>query len=137
MLNEAVIDGITIAGQPTDEELARLAARGYHTVVNNRPQSEQAEPEAPKIPDGVRYCEVAFTAPTLNAQHVAAVAEAIESSEGPVLVHCAGGTRAAVVVAAAQAERRGLAADAALEMVRSAGFDPAGPYEAFLRRYLG
>ena len=135
VLNETTIDGITVAGQPTDSELAALRERGFATVISNRPSDELDEPEAPKIPAGVRYVEVPFTRATLADAHVRAVEEALESSDGPVLVHCAGGTRAAIVVAAALAKRRGLDAERALAMVREAGFEP-GAYEGFVRRYL-
>jgi uncharacterized protein (TIGR01244 family) len=137
MKNEGQIDGITVAGQPTDEELRGLRERGFVMVINNRPADELNEPEAPKIPEGVQYVDVSFTSATLAPEHVARTRDALNAANGPVLVHCAGGTRAAVVVAAVQAEDTGEGLEGALRRIREAGFDVDGtPYGTFLQRYF-
>jgi len=81
MKNEATIGGVTVAGQPTDEELQGLAAQGYSTVINIRMPEELDEPEQPKVEKaGLRYVSVPFTAQTLTADHVKRIKEAIESA---------------------------------------------------------
>src|ERR1700685_2848195 len=107
MKNEAQIDGIIVAGQPTDDELAGLAQRGVTTLINVRLAQELDEPEAPKVPSGIAYSEVPFTGQTLQPEHVHRVREALEAADGTVLIHCAAGARAAVVAAVAASERAG------------------------------
>ena len=90
MKNEETIGGITVAGQPTDAELAGLRAQGYSTVINVRMPEEQDEPEAPKVEAaGLRYVSVPFTVQTLTADHVKRIREALEAApEGTrVLTH--------------------------------------------------
>jgi uncharacterized protein (TIGR01244 family) len=137
MKNEATIEGVVVAGQPSDDELRSLPARGFATVVNLRPADELAEAEAPKIPAGIEYVEIPFTGDTLSAEHIERLGATLAASSGPVLVHCAAGTRAAVAVAAAQAERAGDGAAGAFRRIAEGGFDVAGtPYAAFVTRYF-
>jgi len=137
MKNEAMLAGVTVAGQPTDEELRDLQTRGFTTLINLRPAAELDEPEAPKVPAGVTYVEIPFNSETIASEHVAQTRAALEAAAGPVLVHCAGATRAAVVVAAAQAESAGEGAPQALQRAREAGFEIEGtPWHAFIVRHF-
>ena len=138
MKNEASIEGILVAGQPTDEELKALPARGIGTVINVRMPDELPSPEQPKIPSGVEYHDVPLNGATISASHVARVRDALAASKGTALVHCAGGTRAAVVVAAVLAEKAGDGAAGARRRIEAAGFDVAdSPYAQFVERYFG
>ncbi len=138
MKNEAIIDGMTVAGQPTDEEIRNLKARGFETLVNVRPGNELDEPEAPKaLAAGLRYAEVGFTGNTLNTEHVRLIKQALVGATGPVVIHCAGGTRAAVIAGILSAEKRKQGAAEALRQMAMAGFDVSGtPYELFVHRYF-
>jgi uncharacterized protein (TIGR01244 family) len=137
MKNETQIDGIIVAGQPTDEELAGLAERGIRTLINVRPADELDEPEAPKVPSGIAYSEVPFTGLTLRAEHVRRIREALDAGDGPAVIHCAAGTRAAVVAAIVASERAGEDARGALERLAKAGFEADGsPYRGFIERYF-
>ena len=81
MKNEATIGNVTVAGQPTDDELRGLRAQGYSTVINIRMPEELSEPEAPKVEAaGLRYVSVPFTVETLTADHVRRIREAIEGA---------------------------------------------------------
>ncbi|MBC5811204.1 MAG: hypothetical protein GIW95_10215 [Candidatus Eremiobacteraeota bacterium] len=87
MKNEATIDGITVAGQLTDEELAGLKNGDFKTIVNVRMPEELDEPERPKIPSELSYHEIGFTGATLSREHVGAVRAALDASEGKALIH--------------------------------------------------
>jgi uncharacterized protein (TIGR01244 family) len=79
--NEATIAGLTVAGQPTDAELAELPAQGYGTVINVRMPEEHDEPEGPKVEAlGMRYVSVPYTAQTISREDVRKIREAIESA---------------------------------------------------------
>lgn len=138
MKNEAVIGAITVAGQPTDEEIKALRERGFTTLINVRMAGELQEPEGPKAADaGLRYLEAGFTGANLKADHIAEIRQAIDADTGAVAIHCHGGTRAAVVAGIIVTEKAGLSADEALRKIGEAGFDVSGtPYESFIHRYF-
>lgn len=90
MKNQAAIGGITVAGQPTDEELRALKAQGYSTVINVRMPDEQDEPEHHKVEAaGLRYVSIPYTIHTLTPEDIAAVRAAIEGAPpaSKVLTH--------------------------------------------------
>lgn len=137
MKNEAQIEGVIVAGQPTDEELAALPGRGIATLVNLRPAAELPEPEGPKVAPGVTYVEVPFDGRTIAREHVDQVRAALDAATGTVAVHCAGGTRAAVMVGIIAAENAGDGEAGALRRITEAGFDVAGtPYATFVSDYF-
>jgi len=81
VINEVTIAGLTVAGQPTDAELAALPAQGYGTVINVRMAEEQDEPERPKVEAlGMRYVSIPYTVQTIRPEDVRKVREAIESA---------------------------------------------------------
>jgi uncharacterized protein (TIGR01244 family) len=62
---------------------------------------------------------------------------ALDAAHGATLVHCMGGTRAAVAVAIVQAERDGKGAAEVVRACEAAGFELKGrPYEAFIQNYF-
>ncbi len=90
MLNESRVGEITVAGQPTADEIRGLRAAGYTTVVNLRMPDEYEPPqvdEATIRACGLSYAHVPLTGPTLSAEHIRKVREAVEAADGSVLVH--------------------------------------------------
>jgi protein tyrosine phosphatase (PTP) superfamily phosphohydrolase (DUF442 family) len=88
--NEAVIGAVTVAGQPSDEELRQLRSEGYSTVINVRMPGELDEPEHRKVEAaGLRYVEIPYTIQTVTEEDIRAVREAIESAPpgSKVLTH--------------------------------------------------
>lgn len=138
MINESRVGSFTVGGQPSEEDLQRLASAGHAFVVNVRMPDEPGQIDAQRIAAlGLDYASVPFTGPTLTVDHLKRAREAVDAARGTVLIHCAGGTRAAVVAAAIEAECRGADAREAVRMIEEAGFDVAGtPYVAVLQRYL-
>ena len=135
---EAIIDGITVAGQPTDDEIKQLAERGFKTLINVRLPDEMDEPEAPKAAAaGLTYLEVGFVGGTVRPDHVKRVRQAVDASTGPVVIHCHAGTRAAVIAGIIGAEKAGQSAEDALRKIDEADFDVTdSPYEVFIRHYF-
>jgi uncharacterized protein (TIGR01244 family) len=87
MKNEVKIGAITVAGQPTDDELRTLGERGFTAVINNRMPDEQSEPEAAKVPAGISYEQIPFTGATLSRQEIERTRAALSSASGDVLIH--------------------------------------------------
>ncbi len=87
MKNEAIIDGITVGGQPTPEE---LTSGRFAAVVSVR---RTDEPDAHITPDTLAntstpYTSVPYTADTMTRDDIARVREAVAAANGePVLIH--------------------------------------------------
>lgn len=136
MVNEAEIAGVVVGGQPAASD---LQAGRFAAVVNCRPHDEPGNHTAALAEAaGIPHHHVPFTADTLSGEHIARVREVLDRVEGTVLVHCQGGTRAAVAVAVALAEKAGAGAEHAISAIAAAGYEIKNrPYEAFIHRYFG
>lgn len=135
MNNEATIGGIVVGGQP---DAADVASGRFSTIVNCRPDDEPGNITADLVHGtGIRYASIPFTGDTLASRHVDEMRSVLDTATGTTLVHCQGGTRAAVAVAIVLAERAGHGAKDVEKMLQAAGFDIKGrPYEAFIENYF-
>jgi uncharacterized protein (TIGR01244 family) len=135
MKNEAVIGGIVVGGQP---DAADIASGRYTTIINCRPASEEGNVTAELVAStDIRYAPVPFTGTTLANQHIDQIRSILDGATGTTLVHCNGGTRAAVAVAIVNAERAGQGAEDVVKAIEAAGFDIKDrPYEAFIEKYF-
>ncbi len=94
-----VTEDFWVAPQLAEEDFARIAALGIRTVINNRPDGEapdqlpSAEAEAAARAAGLRYLSVPVPSGGVFPDQVAAMAEALATSEGPWLAYCRSGTR--------------------------------------------
>jgi uncharacterized protein (TIGR01244 family) len=86
MKNEAVIDGITVGGQP---DAAELAPGRFATVINLRLDGEPGNDTAAVLAgrDDVTYAHVPWNVDTVTREDIERVREAVEASNGPVLIH--------------------------------------------------
>lgn len=129
--------GLFTGGQPQASAWLALAKAGITTVVNLRPPSEMPERnEAEEVTAaGLTYVNVPVAgADTLGASKVAALWRALESSNGPVLVHCGTGNRCGAMLALAQAWHRGSSPEEALAFGMSAGLSGLEPAVSELLR---
>jgi uncharacterized protein (TIGR01244 family) len=133
MENEAKLGPVTVGGQPGPADVAR-----FQTIVNCRPDSEPGNVTAELVRGtAIRYTGIPFTADTLSRRQIDEMRAALDAATGETLVHCMGGTRAAVAVAVVQAERAGKGAAEAIAACEAAGFGVKGrPYEAFITNYF-
>ena len=135
MKNEAVIDGMVVGGQP---DAADIRSGRYACVVNCRPDHEEGNVTA-ELVEGtdIVYASVPFTGDTLAPGHIEQIRAVVEKVSGTVLIHCQGGTRAAVAAAIISAERAGKGAHDVVRAIESAGFEVRDrPYEAFIAEYF-
>jgi len=108
-------DRVWIAGQPSAEDLRALKAQGVLSVLNVRTAEEMADraevpfEEETLLHDlGIRYATSPLGGSVgINDRAVAALTEALAQSDGPVLLHCASGSRAGLVWAAWQIRELG------------------------------
>ncbi len=93
--------------EPSDMEA--LAAMGFSTVINNRPDREippalQADPmRAAAEAAGLRYIENPADTRSMSLDNVRAQTRALDDSPGPVLAYCASGTRSTILWALSMA----------------------------------
>lgn len=85
MKNEAVIDGITVGGQPTAEE---LAGGRFASVINIREAEEPGNETATLLSGSdVAYTSVPWTIATVTRADIERVRAAVDAADGPVLIH--------------------------------------------------
>lgn len=119
-------------GQPTREELARLAREGVRTVINLRAPGEPVDYDEPAEAErlGMRYASMPIAgAGDLDRERVQRFGQMLDeaSREGGVLIHCASSNRVGAMVALDEALNRGRPLDAALERGRAAGLTTLEP----------
>jgi uncharacterized protein (TIGR01244 family) len=116
--------GILFGGQPTKEQLEKLAAADYKTVIDLRLPAENRgydEAAAAKAA-GLEYVPVPVSEQTLD--DVATLDRFIEvfrETDKPVLVHCGGGGRVAAVYYAWLVAEEGMSRDEALRRAKEEG----------------
>lgn len=123
-------DDFWVAPQLVADDLSAAAALGIRTVVNNRPDNEaDAQPAGAEIERAARaagldYVHVPVVSGGIFPDHVAAMAEALDSTQGPWLLFCRSGTRSCYLWALVAA--RTLPPHEIVEAAAAAGYDLAG-----------
>ncbi len=99
---------LSAAGRLDRADIDALAAAGVRTIINNRPDGEDAgqlpAAEARRIAEaqGIAYHHIPITAATLSRADVDAFATALHAGPGPVVAHCRSGTRSTLLWALAR-----------------------------------
>ncbi len=112
-----------------DVEIA--AAQGIRTIVNNRPDGEEAgAPQGEAIAAAAADASLAYVAiPVTHSgfshAQIDALAAAIAAADGPVLAYCRSGTRSAHLWALTRA-RGGASSDELCAQAAAAGYDLSG-----------
>ena len=129
-------DRVYVSPQISLAEVAEAARAGFGMIVNNRPEDESddqvpgAEIAAAAAAAGLGYVAIPVTHAGFSQPQITAMADALASTDKPVLAYCRSGTRSTLLWALAQASRgtspHSLAASAA-----QAGYD-LGPIRAML-----
>ena len=121
-----ILPGYAVAPQIVPADMAEIAAAGYRTVIDNRPDHEippelhAAEMRTAAAAAGLVFVEVPADGRAMTADTVAAHARAMAESDGPVLAYCASGTRSTILWALSQAGRMGT--DAIIDAAAQAGY---------------
>src|SRR5262245_23048858 len=95
-----ITDKLTVAVQPRLEEFPRFAEDGFATIINNRPDGEEAgQPgtaaeNAAASDAGLGYAHIPVTMAAISEADVRAFQSVVDKAAGPVLAHCKGGARA-------------------------------------------
>jgi uncharacterized protein (TIGR01244 family) len=104
----ALNDDVSVAPQMGPEDAAQVAAAGFRSVVNNRPdyehgpdQPSSAEVEAAVRALGLEFHHLPVAGGYQTPQQIAAMAELLQQLPKPVLMYCRSGSRSANLYAQA------------------------------------
>ena len=121
-------DRLAVGGQPTVDDLHRLRAQGYATVVNLRVPDEAGEPLDPAAEGaaaaerGLGYRHLPVALGGLGPGVVERLRQAIEASPGPVYVHCGAGQRACSLSLLATGDKLATIGDDLIAQAANLGF---------------
>jgi uncharacterized protein (TIGR01244 family) len=126
----APLPGVLTGGQPTEEQLAAIAAAGYKTVINLRPAGESQPPLEDRARAlGLRYVVLPVAgAEDLTPGKAAELGKLLADRDAyPLAIHCARGNRVGALLALEQAQVEGKDAEAALAVGIGAGLTSLEP----------
>lgn len=129
-------DGVLVGGQPTPDQIRALASLGYGTVVNLRTPQEKDQTDPALVESlGMSYVSLPIGDPTtLNEQNAFELAEILDNTDAPVVVHCASGNRVGGLFALKAFYVDGNTPEEALAIGRDAGMTRT---DSIVRQRLG
>jgi len=125
----ALAENFAVSPQLAEADFAALAAAGYKTVINNRPDGEEpgqlSAEEAEKIAqkNGLNYVHIPVRIPELSSETVEQFGAAIENNPEPFLAHCKSGTRSCILWTLVTAKQNTLSLDELMQCAASGGYD--------------
>ncbi|MEJ7776604.1 MAG: TIGR01244 family sulfur transferase [Sphingomicrobium sp.] len=122
-------DKTLVSGQIAPGDVAELKAKGVTTIVNNRPDGEEAgQPTGADIEAAAEAAGITYRAIPIyrgiGPAAVEALQEAIDSTDGKLLAYCRSGNRSALAWAVAR-RRRGASIEELEQAASAAGVDLA------------
>jgi uncharacterized protein (TIGR01244 family) len=130
-------DDISVAPQIGPDDMPEIAARGFATVINNRPDGEVPDQPASAVMEkaardaGLDYRFVPVISGQLTRENVEDFAATVSEVKGPVLAFCRSGTRSTTLWALSQAGK--MPADQIIGQAADAGYDML-PFRAALEK---
>ncbi len=119
-----VEDGIFIGPQPTAQDLDDAKQQGIETVIDFRMPSETTTSnETLTKSHGLEYVNIPVDKAGLSANQIGDLDAAMRSKEGPFLLHCATGARAALLLALSRARQNDWTTEQAFAEAKRMGFD--------------
>jgi len=118
---------VTVSPQISPEDIPTLKARGFTTIINNRPDGEApGQPTSDVIQRaaqaaGLVYHFIPLGRDGVSPDMVERTKEALAGSEGPVFCYCRSGTRSTTLWALSQAGRK--PASEIIAEAAAAGYD--------------
>jgi uncharacterized protein (TIGR01244 family) len=108
----AVTQDFAVSPQLQAQDMAHVAAQGFHTVVNNRPDGEggEAQPRSADLAlaaqaEGLHYVYLPVVGGAITPEQAQAMAEVLRSMPGPILAFCRSGARSAQLFSLASTGR--------------------------------
>jgi len=93
-------DSVAAAGQIAPSDIPAIAAHGFRTVINNRPDGEggPSQPSSAQIQEaaegaGLKYVYLPVITGRLTPEQVLEMARCLQSAAPPVFAYCRSGAR--------------------------------------------
>ena len=117
-------NGMLIGPQPTEGDLRQARQEGIKTVIDFRMPSETPTSNPELVArSGLDYVNIPVNKASLSGDQVDELDRAMQDKEGPFLLHCASGARAATLIVLSQARQNDWTAQRAFQEARTMGFD--------------
>jgi uncharacterized protein (TIGR01244 family) len=136
-----ITNQLWVTAQPNVDEFDHIAAQGFETLVNVRPDGEDTDqPGNNKEKNaarraGMEYTFIPVTGPSITEGDVRAFQKAVSESEGNVLAHCKSGTRALLLHVIGEVLDGRMKPSEVVAFGRKHGFDLSAA-EKWLSRYF-
>ena len=120
-------DGLWVAPQLTETDIAAAAAEGFGTIICNRPDGEEAsQPSAAQMATraaslGLGFVHIPIVPGKFTDDAIARMRAALAEQKGPILAYCRTGTRSATLWALSQAGHAD--PETLISKAREAGYD--------------
>ena len=117
-------NGMLIGPQPNADNLRQARVEGIKTVIDLRMPNETSTPNAELVASsGLDYLNIPVNKAALSADQVDEFERVMRQMDGPFLIHCATGARAAVMLVLSQARQNRWTAQRTFQEARAIGFD--------------
>jgi uncharacterized protein (TIGR01244 family) len=133
-------DGLYLGPQHTEQDLQEAKGRGVKTVIDFRLPTETAIPNETLVTQlGLNYVNIPVSKASPSEQQIEELDQALQQENGPFLLHCGTGMRAAMLLALTRAKQNRWSAERTFEEAKSMGFDlkSSPEFSAFVTRTVG
>jgi uncharacterized protein (TIGR01244 family) len=137
---EPIGNGFFIGPQPTEQDLHEAKQQGIRTVIDLRMPTETAMSNADLAQrSGLGYANVPVDKEALSTRQIDELDAVLGRTEGPYLLHCATGTRAAMLLALSRARQSGWTAERTFQEAASMGVNlqSSDAFAKFVRQTTG
>lgn len=137
-----ISEKLSVSSQPSVDDIRSLREQGFATLINNRPDAEDAaQPGSDAERQAAEHCSLSYafvpiTLGTITEADVRAFQKALDASDGPVFAHCKSGTRSLSLYLIGEVFDRRMAAENVVEFGRARGFDTSAA-AAWLNQHAG
>ena len=132
MTHRPIPDTYTVSGQIAPEDVAQIAALGFRTLIDNRPDAEvppgfqtEAMRKAAETA-GLTFVANPFSHAAFSMELVERQAAALAAAEGPVFAYCASGNRSTILWAIGQVKSGAMTIDEVVSAAAAQGYDLSG-----------
>lgn len=99
-------DGLLLGPQPTEDDLLQAKQQGIRTIIDLRTPGEVSTPNADLAAKvGLDYANIPVSKASLSREQIDELDHVMREKQGPFLIHCAAGARAAMLFALSEARK--------------------------------
>jgi uncharacterized protein (TIGR01244 family) len=138
-----ISERVSVGGQPTQDELKKLAQEGFKTIVNLRTEGEEDQPLTPDAEGkqvdelGMDYVHFPVSKDAMSPELEDDFRQRLPSLTAPVFIHCDTGKRAGAFVMIDKAIQEGWSGEDTLRRAEEMGFECEAPeIRQFVKGYV-